>query len=119
MTGKYALRASRYMHETGATIEDLAMITVKNRRHATNNPHAWFKGEISVEEVVNSRMVAYPLTLQQCCGIADGAGAVVVCTKEWIKKLGIEKPVKVAGAVVTQGHTITISEILPATTSRR
>lgn len=103
MTGKYALRAHRYMHETGATIEDLAMITVKNRRHATNNPHAWFKGDISVEEVVNSRMVAYPLTLQQCCGIADGAGAVVVCTKEWIKKLGIGKPVRVAGAVVTSG----------------
>lgn len=103
MTGKYALRAHRYMHETGATIEDLAMITVKNRKHATNNPNAWFKGKISVEEVVNSRMVAYPLTLQQCCGIADGAGAVVVCTKEWIKKLGIEKPVRVAGAVVNSG----------------
>jgi benzoylsuccinyl-CoA thiolase BbsB subunit len=103
MTGKYALRAHRYMHETGATIEDLAMITVKNRKHATNNPHAWFKGDISVDEVVNSRKVAYPLTLQQCCGISDGAGAAVVCTKEWINKLGIEKPVKVAGAVVTSG----------------
>src|SRR5690606_4778186 len=50
MTGKYAMRAQRYMYETGATAEDLAMITVKNRRHATNNPCAWFKGEISVEE---------------------------------------------------------------------
>ena len=103
MTGKYALRARRYMHETGATIEDLALITVKNRKHATNNPHAWFKGDISVEEVVNSRMIAYPLTLQQCCGISDGAGAVVVCSKEMIKKLGIEKPVKVEGSVVQSG----------------
>jgi acetyl-CoA acetyltransferase len=103
MTGKYALRARRYMYETGATIEDLALITVKNRKHATNNPHAWFKGDISVEEVVNSRMVAYPLTLQQCCGISDGAGAVVVCSKEMIKKLGIEKPVKVEGSVVQSG----------------
>ena len=103
MTGKYSMRATRFMYEQGATIEDLAMITVKNRKHATNNPHAWFKGEISVEEVVNSRMIAYPLTLQQCCGIGDGAGAVVVCSKEMIKKLGIEKPVKVAGAVVQSG----------------
>jgi len=103
MTGKYAMRATRYMHETGATIEDLAMITVKNRRHATNNPYAWFKGDISVEEVVNSRMIAYPLTLHQCCGISDGAGAVVVCSEEAVKKLGIEKPVKVAGAVVCSG----------------
>ncbi|MEE8321332.1 MAG: thiolase family protein [Gammaproteobacteria bacterium] len=103
MTGKYAMRANRYMYETGATIEDLAMITVKNRKHATNNPHAWFKGDISIEKVVESRMITYPLTLQQCCGIADGAGAVVVGSKEMIKKLGIEKPVKVAGAVVQSG----------------
>jgi benzoylsuccinyl-CoA thiolase BbsB subunit len=103
MTGKYALRAQRYMYETGATIEDLALITVKNRRHATNNPYAWFKGEISIEEVVKSRLVASPLTLQQCCGIADGAGAVVVCSEDMIRKLGIEKPIKIAGTVVRSG----------------
>ncbi|MCX7171268.1 MAG: thiolase family protein, partial [Proteobacteria bacterium] len=80
-----------------------AAITVKNRRHATNNPNAWFKGTITIEEVVNSRMVAFPLTLQQCCGIADGAGAVVVCSKEMIAKLGVQKPIKVAGAVVQSG----------------
>jgi benzoylsuccinyl-CoA thiolase BbsB subunit len=103
MTGKYSMRATRYMYERGATIEDFASITVKNRKHATNNPHAWFKGKISVEEVVNSRMVAYPMTLHQCCGVADGAGAVVVCSADMVKKLGIPKPVKVAGSVVTSG----------------
>jgi benzoylsuccinyl-CoA thiolase BbsB subunit len=103
MTGKYAMRAQRYMYETGATAEDLAMITVKNRRHATNNPYAWFKGEISIEEVVGSRLVASPLTLQQCCGIADGAGAVVVCSEAAVKKLGINKPIQVAGTVVRSG----------------
>ena len=103
MTGKYAMRAVRYMHETGATIEDLAMITVKNRKHATNNPHAWFKGAITVEEVVNSKMVAYPLTLQQCCGVGDGGAAVVVGSKEMMKKLKIERPVRVAGAVLESG----------------
>jgi acetyl-CoA acetyltransferase len=103
MTGKYSMRATRYLYETGATVEDLALVTVKNRKHATNNPHAWFKGKISVEEVVNSRMIAYPLTLHQCCPVADGAGAVVVCSKEMVNKLGIEKPIKVAGTVVTSG----------------
>ena len=103
MTGKYAMRATRYMYETGATIEDLAMVTVKNREHAFNNPHAWFRKKITVEEVVHSRMIAYPLTLHQCCGIADGAGAVVVCSREMVKKLDIEKPIKVAGTVVTSG----------------
>lgn len=103
MTGKYAMRAQRYMYETGATVEDLALISVKNRRHATNNPYAWFKGEISVEEVVRSRVVASPLTLQQCCGIADGAGAVVVCSESMIKKLGVAKPIRVAGTVIQSG----------------
>lgn len=103
MTGKYALRANRYMYETGCTPEDLALITVKNRRHAKGNPHAWFKGDITVEEVLGSRMVADPLTLHQCCGISDGAGAVVVCNKEMIRKLGVDKPVKVLGSVVCSG----------------
>lgn len=121
MTGKYAMRAVRYMHETGATIEDLAMITVKNRKHATHNPNAWFKGPITVEEVVNSRMVAYPLTLQQCCGVGDGAAAVVVGSKEMMKKLNIDKPVRVAGAVVESGpyhnrpRDITGDDIIEAT----
>ncbi|MDX9786138.1 MAG: thiolase family protein [Desulfobacterales bacterium] len=103
MTGKYALRAQRWMYETGGTPEDLAMVTVKNRKHAKNNPYALFKGDITVEEVLNSRKIASPLTLHQCCAISDGAGAVVVCSKEMAKKLGIEKPVKVAGAVLCSG----------------
>ena len=103
MTGKYAMRAQRYMVETGATVEDLALVTVKNRRHAKNNPFAWFKGDITVEEVIQSRCVASPLTLQQCCGIADGAAAVVVCSEEMIRKLGVAQPIRVAGSVVRSG----------------
>jgi len=48
-------------------------------------------------------MIAYPLTLHQCCGIADGAGAVVVCSKEMVKRLHIVKPAKVLGTTVTSG----------------
>ncbi len=103
MTAKYALRAVRYMYETGATIEDLALVAVKNRRHAKNNPFAWLQKELTVDEIVNSRMIAYPLTLFQSCGITDGAGAVVVCSEEMIKKLGIGKPIEVKGALVTSG----------------
>jgi benzoylsuccinyl-CoA thiolase BbsB subunit len=103
MTGKYAMRATRYMYERGATIEDFAGIAVKSRRHALNNPFAWLRTPLTVEEVVNARLVAYPMTLQQCCGVCDGAGAVVVMSKEMVKKLGVDKPIKVAGTVVTSG----------------
>ncbi len=105
MVAKYALRARRYMNETGATIEDLAQVTIKNRRHATNNPYAWpkAKGKITVEEVVNSRMIATPLTLNQCCAMTDGAGAVIVASGDAVKKFGIAKPVKINASSVVSG----------------
>ena len=105
MVAKYALRAQRYMYETGATIGDLAQVAIKNRRHATNNPYAWpkAKGKMTVEEVVNSRMIATPLTLNQCCAMTDGAGAVIVASGDAVKKFGISKPIKVNASTVVSG----------------
>ncbi len=103
MVAKYALRAQRYMYETGATAEDLAQVTIKNRRHATENPFAWRKGKISVEEILNSRLIATPLTLEQCCAMTDGAGAVIVASKEVVKRLGISKPVKIIASALVSG----------------
>lgn len=103
MVAKYALRAQRYMYETGATAEDLAQVTIKNRRHAKNNPYAWRKGEITVEEILNSRLIATPLTLEQCCAMTDGAGAVIVASKEAVKRLGISKPVKIIASTTVSG----------------
>jgi len=103
MVAKYALRAQRYMYETGATAEDLAMVTVKSRRHAKNNPFAWRKGDITVEEVLNSRLIATPFTLEQCCAMTDGAGAVIVASRDVVKKLGISKPVKIRASAVVSG----------------
>jgi benzoylsuccinyl-CoA thiolase BbsB subunit len=82
----YATRARRYMHEWGATGEDLALVCVKNRRHAVDNRNALFQAETSVAEVLSSRLVADPLTLLQCCARADGAAAAVVASEEWARK---------------------------------
>jgi benzoylsuccinyl-CoA thiolase BbsB subunit len=101
MVAKYALRAQRYMYDTGATPEDLAQVTVKNRRHAANNPYAWRKGDITVEQVLNSRMIATPLTLEQSCGMTDGAGAVIVASEDVVKRLGISRPVKIEASTTT------------------
>jgi len=78
MPGLYAMRAKRYMHEYGATPEDYALVAVKNRRHASMNPYAAYNKPITVEEVLNSRMINDPLTLLMCSPNGDGAGAVVV-----------------------------------------
>ena len=103
MAAKYALRAQRYLYETGATVEDLARVTIKNRSHATNNPHAWRKGNITLAEILRSRMIATPLTLEQCCAMTDGAGAVILASEGVLKKLGTSKPVRIVASTVVSG----------------
>lgn len=102
MPGLYAMRAMRYMHDFGATPEDYAMVAVKNRRHASMNPYAAYNKPITVEEVLNSRMINDPLTLLMCSPNADGAAAVVLTTKEKMKQLG-KKPVRIAASHITSG----------------
>ncbi|HMM74101.1 MAG TPA: thiolase family protein [Gammaproteobacteria bacterium] len=75
----FALRAMRYMAESGTTADELAAVAVKNRAHAAKNPLAFFRGPaLSVEQVLASPVVVDPLTKLQCCPNADGAAAVIV-----------------------------------------
>jgi acetyl-CoA acetyltransferase len=74
----YALRASRYMAEHGATVEQLAAVTVKNRLHGSANPIATFQKPVDLSEVLAAPLIADPLTRLQCCPVSDGAAAVVV-----------------------------------------
>jgi acetyl-CoA acetyltransferase len=74
----YALSASRYMADHGATPNDLARVSVKNSRHGVLNPRAGRQRAVSEEEVLGSRMIAEPLTLFQCAGLSDAAAAAVL-----------------------------------------
>ncbi len=74
----YALLASRYLHDTGATREDLAAFAVLMRRNAAKTPGAHFKDIVSSAQVMNSRLIASPLKLLDCCPISDGGAAVLV-----------------------------------------
>lgn len=74
----YAMAATRYQQVHGVTDEELAMVAVKNHGHARHNDRAQHRTPHTVEEVLASRMIADPLTLLQCCPIADGAGAAVI-----------------------------------------
>jgi len=102
MPGIYAMRAMRYMHEFGATPEDLALVAVKNRRHAMMNPYSSFQNPITVEDVLNSKMISDPLNLLMCCPNADGGAAVIVATKEKARQLGA-KLVRIAASEITSG----------------
>ena len=77
----YALAATRYQAIHGLTDEDLALVSVKNHSHAVHNDRAQHRTPHTVEEVLASRMIADPLTLLQCCPIADGAAAAVLSVK--------------------------------------
>lgn len=76
----YAMAATRYQEIHGVTDEDLALVAVKNHRHAVANERAQHRTPHTVDEVLASRMIADPLTLLQCCPIADGAAAAVIGT---------------------------------------
>jgi acetyl-CoA acetyltransferase len=95
---KMALSIRRYMHETGATSEDFANYTVGIRRHASTNPAAFFYNRpITRDEYMNSRMIADPLRLLDCCQESDGAVAVVVTRAERARLLR-QKPVYIRAA---------------------
>ena len=74
------------MHEYGTTREHLALPPVKNHRNATKNPKAQFQFEITVEQVIESPLVADPLRLLDCSPVSDGAAAVIVCPLEMAKE---------------------------------
>ncbi|CAA9442825.1 MAG: Acetyl-CoA C-acyltransferase [uncultured Rubrobacteraceae bacterium] len=83
----YAMDAVRYMHEHGATREQLASVAVKNRRHASLNPIAQYKDELTLEEVLNARPIVEPLGLLEVPPRSDGAVAVVLSDLETAEKL--------------------------------
>lgn len=76
--GFFGVVANRYMYETGATKEHLAMVALKNRNNAINNSLAQFREKTSIEEITNAVMITDPLGLFDCSPITDGAAAVVL-----------------------------------------
>lgn len=97
----FALRAQRHMAEFGTTAEQLAQVAVKNRAHAAANPVALFREPITLQEVLEAPMIVDPLTRLECCPIADGAAALVLCSSQMARRLGAE--VKVEAAVLSSG----------------
>lgn len=104
MPAVYAMRATRYLHETDAGAEDLARVSVKARRHGALNPFAQFRKEVTVEEVLAARPVADPLTLLMCCPTGDGAAALVLASERGRARLGGGPAIRVAASVLHSGQ---------------
>ncbi|HHT46822.1 MAG TPA: thiolase family protein [Firmicutes bacterium] len=92
-----ACNAVRYMEDYGATVEDFAQVSVMERKNAVQNPYALFKQEVTLEEVLSSPMISSPLNLLMTCANADGAVAVILCSKDKLKSK--EKAVTIASVI--------------------
>ena len=83
----YAERARRYMESSGATAEDFALLCMKSRQAAALSPWAQFRQPVTIEEVLSSRMISAPLTLNMCSPIADGAAAAILVSEDVARSL--------------------------------
>lgn len=81
-TTTFTIPFLRYMKETGTTLEQLAMVAVVQREWAAMNPRASYRDPLTVEEVMNDRMIAWPFTKTQCCLVTDGGGALILTRAE-------------------------------------
>jgi acetyl-CoA C-acetyltransferase len=86
--GLFGSMARAYLATYKANEEDLAKIAVKNHENGFFNPKAHIRKKITVDDVLNSPVVASPLKLYDCCPFSDGASAVILCTEEFAKKSG-------------------------------
>jgi len=102
MPGHWALRAKRYMEKYGTTKEQLAKVSVKNHHNGCLNPRSQYKKECTVEEVLNSRMIADPLTMLSCNPLGDGAAAAVLASRKVAAKF-TTRPIWVAASSLTSG----------------
>ena len=86
---QFALNANRYFHQYGLSYDEgrklMAMISVKNHHNGSLNPKADLQRELTIEEVINAPMQAYPIGLYDCCGITDGSAAIIITTPEKAK----------------------------------
>ena len=99
--GLYALIARKHMHDFGTTAEQMAMVSVTNHKNGLKNKLAQFQLAITLEDALNSTMIADPLRLYDCSPITDGAAAVVIASENAAKNLDVQ-PIYVLGT----GHGI-------------
>jgi acetyl-CoA C-acetyltransferase len=95
-TGYYAMMAVRHMHEFGTTEEQMARVAVKNYANAAHNPFAQHRRAVTLEEVMQSEMIAYPCRRMTTCVMSDGAAVCILASEEKARKF-CDHPIRVAG----------------------
>ena len=112
----FTIPVLRYLKVRGYTVEDLANVCVVQREWAAKNPRASMKDPITVDDVLNARMIAYPFTLLMCCLVTDGGGALILTSADRAKDFP-QKPVYVLGTGESV-ETPMVSQMEDFTTSK-
>ncbi len=99
----FALSMRRHMERYGTTLEQFARVSVKNHHNGCLNPYSQYQKELTIEEILNSRMIVDPITLLQCCPNSDGAAAVILCPLDIADKY-TNKPVTLIASVLQMGE---------------
>ncbi|HWQ28033.1 MAG TPA: thiolase family protein [Dehalococcoidia bacterium] len=100
MPAVFGMAGVEHMRKYGTKFEHFAKISVKNHKHSTMNPYSQYQVEMSLEDVMNARMVAWPNTLYMCCPTGDGAAAAILCSMDKARQY-TTKPIKIAASVLT------------------
>lgn len=109
-TGAYAMSLRKYMKEYGWTQEHFAKVASKNKTNGSLNPYAQYQKPMSVEEILNSRLVAWPLTLYMCSTMGDGAAAAIVCAKEVARKISSKLPITISACCLRSGEVTGVDD---------
>ncbi|MBI9085286.1 MAG: thiolase family protein [Desulfobacterales bacterium] len=99
----YAMGAKWHMDRFGSTQRQLAAICAKNHWHGSLNPMAQYQQDMTVEEVLADKAIAYPLTRAMCAPVGDGAAAAIVCSEAYLKKLSGARPIRILASVLGSG----------------
>lgn len=111
----YALAAARHMHAYGTTRRQLAEVAVAARQWAQRNPEAFARAPLTVEEVLQSRMISDPLTIRDCCLVTDGGAAAIMVRADRAKDFPKPPAYFLGGAGATTHRQITMMPDLTTT----
>ena len=112
MPAVFGMAGVEHMRKYGTTQEQFAKVSVKNHKHSMHNPYSQYQTEVSLEDVMNARVVSWPNTLYMCCPTGDGAAAAILCSMEKARQY-TTKPIRVAASVLTSDPWTTRDLILP------
>lgn len=99
----YQAFAKFHMRNFGTTPRQIAAVSAKNHHHSTQNPLSQYRKDYSIDDVMNGRMVAWPITLPMCSPISDGAAAAILCSESALHKFAKNRAIEVRASVLASG----------------